>query len=186
VCGNGRTGSHSCTYAHLVQRSSHSSHPYPLLTLAHLRVAPKVLLTNEAAMLTNVCKLLFAETRIEGNDGVVHEEGIASILVAVLRLAQWVDGDYVSQEECVMPNHFAFRRCSGVLCVVPFVNATSSVLRSFLPLHFFRRAHIHSTFRTNSILLRRQLYLAHMDRAHAHTGTHLRSCTAAVPSKTSR
>jgi hypothetical protein len=117
VCGNGRTGSHSRIHAHLVQRSPHSSH-HPLLTLARMRFAPKVLLTNEAAMLTNVCKLLFAETRIEGNDGVVHEESIASILVAVLRLAQWVDGDYVSQEECVLLNHSAFRRCSGVLCVV--------------------------------------------------------------------
>ena len=58
-------------------------------------------LTNEAPTLTNVCKLLFAETRIEGNDAVVHEEGISAVLVAVLRLAQWADGDYAAQEECV-------------------------------------------------------------------------------------
>ena len=59
-------------------------------------------------MLTNVCKLLFAETRVEENDAVVHEEGIASVLVAVLRLAQWADGDDTAQEECVVLSSLLF------------------------------------------------------------------------------
>jgi hypothetical protein len=65
-----------------------------------LRVARSiVLLTNQAQTLTNVCKLLFAETRREENDHVVHDERIATVLIAVLQLSKWTVDDRAAQEE---------------------------------------------------------------------------------------
>lgn len=75
-----------------------------LLDLKDCRVRLKVarsivLLTNQAQTLTNVCMLLFSESREPENDAVVHDEQIATVLIAVLRLAKWGEDERTIQEE---------------------------------------------------------------------------------------